>query len=116
VNIAGWALLTAVFGGLLLLVQRTERKRRNVTLGIMVLVGLITLGYANFRISTYCPLVIRGWCAFNVIRTPAAVIARNTILASIVSAVLLNIVFWVLFGRSNPPGTSESIQVFGMDD
>jgi ABC-type polysaccharide/polyol phosphate export permease len=116
VNTAGWVLLTAIFGGLLLLVQRTEKKRRNVTLAVMLFVGIIVWGYASYRMSSDCNQMIRIICATNLVRSPAAIIARNTLVLSVISAIVMNILFWILIGRSNPPGTSDSIQVFGMDD
>ncbi len=115
-NTAGWVLLTVTFGGLLLLVQRTERKRRMVTLAIMIFVGLITWRYAIYRLSNDCDQIFRAVCYSNLVRQPALAIAYNTLNLSLLTAVMLNIVFWVLIGRSNPPGTSDAIQVYGMDD
>jgi hypothetical protein len=116
VNTAGWLLLTAIFGGLLLVVQRAEQKRRNVTFAILAIVGAIVWGYANYRMSNDCTQTLKTVCVTLLVKAPAAVIARNTISAAVITSLVLNLLFWVLFGRYNPPGTSDSIQVFGMDD
>jgi hypothetical protein len=85
--------LTIIFTGLLLLIQRSERKRRLlVALVMLVPVELIR----RFTI-------IRGvegemWTALGI-------------------ALVLNFFFWLLIGRYNPVRKSEDeIQVFRMDD
>ncbi len=115
-NTGGWLALTGIFGFLMLLIQRTERKRRLVSLGVLAFVGLIVWRYAIYRISTDCDVTIRMLCSFNWIHQRFVTVAINTVNWSIVTAFVLNVLFWILFGRSNPPGSSDSIQVFGMND
>jgi predicted cobalt transporter CbtA len=122
VNTGGWLSLTAIFSILLLLVQRSERKRRMVTLVIMVVVAIIVWRYAIYRLSTECAVVSSVVCSFASVRGEIVPyeelrsIAVRTVNWSIVAALIFNLLFWVFIGRSNPPGTSDSIKVLGMDD
>lgn len=85
-------LLTFLIGLMLFLIQRSERKRRLVvTLG-MLLGGELIRRYVWFR-----DVHTEGWVA-------------------LVAAILLNFLFWALIGRYNPVGSSDRIQVIGMDD
>ncbi len=117
-NTSGWLLLTAIFSGLLLIIQRSERKRRLVTTIIMAFVALIVWRYAIFRMSSDCDLnpVFAQFCSFNWMRQRMTAAAVNTINLSLVAAFLFNLFFWVFIGRSNPPGSSDSIKVLGMND
>ncbi|MEP7284313.1 MAG: hypothetical protein ABI947_00935 [Chloroflexota bacterium] len=116
-NIGGWLLLSFLLGGLLLLVQRAEIKRRTATLTILAFVGFIVWRYAIYRMSGDCyETVFRAVCNTPWTRQWASVIATNTINWAIVTALIGNALFWILIGRSNPPGTSDSIQVFGAND
>ena len=115
-NTGGWLVLTVIFSLLLLLVQRSERKRRNVTAVVMFFVGVIVWRYAQYRLYLDCDGFTPIICSFQWVQQWAAPIAIVTINVSLLTAVLVNVVFWVLFGRSNPPGSSDSIQVFGMND
>jgi hypothetical protein len=116
INVGGWLLLSAIFGGLLLLVQRSERKRRNVSLVIVLFGGIIIWRYAIYRMSGDCAQLFQIVCANGFFRQRAGVIAVNTVNLSLVTALVFNLLFWVFIGRSNPPGSSDSIQVFGMND
>lgn len=86
------ALLTGLYGTLLLFTQRAERNRRLATLGFMAFCGLLVWRFANFRELS----AENNW--------------------GILAAVALNYLFWVLIGRRFPPGSSEDIYVWGMDD
>lgn len=116
INAGGWLLVSAVFAGLLLLVQRSERKRRNVSLVIVALGSVIIWRYAIYRMSGDCNQLFQIVCEKGFFRQRAEVIAVNTVNLSIVTALVFNLLFWVLIGRSNPPGSSDAIQVFGMND
>jgi len=83
--------LTAVFAVLLLIVQRAERKRRLVTLVVMLAGAELVRRY----------LVYRGWDTEG--------------LLAVFAALVLNLLFWLLIGRSNPPKSSDEIQVLGND-
>ena len=91
-NIGAVILLALTFGTMLMLIQRAEARRRLVVAIIMAFVGLLTQRYAAYR-----ELYTEALWGFIV-------------------AVILNLLFWVLIGRYNPPGTSDDIQVLGMDD
>ena len=121
-NTGGWLILTAIFSILLLLVQRSERKRRTVTIVIMAAVALIVWRYAIYRMSTECAVVSSVVCSFSYVRGQIVPyqelrsLAIRTVNWSIIAALIFNLLFWVLIGRSNPPGSSDSIKVLGMDD
>ncbi|MBZ0298441.1 MAG: hypothetical protein K8J31_01815 [Anaerolineae bacterium] len=86
-------LLAGLFSLLFFLVQRTELRRRRIATLVVVVVGLLTLYWANFRD-----------------------LGREFVY-SLLAALILNFLFWLLVGRYNPVGDSdESIQVIGMDD
>ena len=85
--------LTIIFTSLLMLIQRSERKRR-------LLVALVMLvPFELIRRFT----IIRG--------------VEGEMWAALVIALVLNFFFWLLIGRYNPVRKSEDeIQVIGMDD
>lgn len=83
--------LSVVYAALLLLVQRVEKSRRLLALFFMGFAGLMTWRTAEFR----------GYPAEN----DWAVLAGVT----------ANLVFWLIMGRRFPPGTSDSIEVYGME-
>lgn len=85
-------LLVLSFGTILLVIQRTEAKRRRVVMAIMFLV-LLVLGWL---------INIRGVWGEAVV--------------GLVIAAILNFLFYVLIGRYNPVGSSDDIHVLGMDD
>jgi uncharacterized membrane protein YjjB (DUF3815 family) len=85
-------LLTFVFGLVFLLIQRSERRRRLIVFLAFLVVGELIRRYAFYR---------------NV---------HTEVWAALIIALVLNILFWLLFGRYNPPHSSEEIQVIGLDD
>jgi len=116
VNWGGWLLLTVLFSGLMLIVQRAERKRRRVTFIIMALVGALVWRYALYRIGGLCDL--SSWstlCATLPLRQKADAIAEVTAIWSVIGAIVVNFLFWAFFGRYNPVGSSDSIKVYGLD-
>jgi hypothetical protein len=52
--------------------------------------------------------LIRRYVWFRDVHTEAWV--------ALAAAVVLNLLFWLLIGRYNPVGSSDRIQVIGMDD
>ena len=109
-------MLTVIYSALLLTVQRAERKRRIPALIILGIVGFIVARYAIYRMESDCtmffPLVCRiGWIPQQLINS-----ASTTLNLAILAALIFNLFFWVLIGRSNPPGSSDSIKVFGLDE
>lgn len=89
-NWEAWLGLTAVLAFLILLVQRTEPKRRRWIALLALAAGELVRRY----------IVYRGW------HTEGA--------WAFGAALVLNVLFWVLIGRSNPPRSSEDeIEVLG---
>lgn len=85
-------LLLVLISAPLMLVQRSEPKRRFV-------VFLLTL----------IPLeLIRRYIWYRDVHTEAAI--------AVTLALLLNFFYWVLIGRYNPVGSSDRIKVYGLDD
>jgi hypothetical protein len=85
-------LLTLAFGSMFFMIQRAEAKRRLVVALFMIVPGILIQRYANY-----------------------ADVHGETQLAFVI-ALILNLLFWLLIGRYNPPSSSDSIQVIGMDD
>jgi len=83
---------TIVLGVLIFFIQRTEAKRRLVVLIIMGIPFLLLRNLAVFR-----DVEREAWVGLAI-------------------ALVLNFLFWVLIGRYNPVGSSDQIQVLGMDD
>lgn len=86
-------IITLVFTLLLIVVQRTESGRRKLSLMLFVIIVLILRHNAFVRGDVH----------------------EETLIAVIVSLVL-SFLFWLFIGRYNPVGSSDSIQVIGMDD
>ena len=87
------ALIAIVASLLLIMIQRSERKRRRLVTGFVVI----------------CFLVIRH----NISIKPH--LNEETVLAFGIG-VLVSALFWLVIGRYNPVGSSDEIQVIGMDD
>ena len=90
----GAFLLLAVFiSAALLLIQRSEAKRRRLTAILMIFVGILAYYWANTRDLT------------------------TEFIVAVIAALVLNLVFWVLIGRYNPVKDSDDvIHVIGMDE
>lgn len=86
------ALLTAIIGGMLFIIQRAEAKKRLIVILIVLVVFELIRRYVWFR-------DVHGEALF-----------------AIVTSVVINFLFWALIGRYNPVGSSDRIQVLGMDD
>jgi hypothetical protein len=86
------ALLTVVMGAMMFFVQRAEPKRR-LLVAVVFLVGAELIR----RYVWYKELHTEAWVALGV-------------------ALLINFLFWLFIGRYNPVGSSDRIQVIGMDD
>jgi hypothetical protein len=85
-------LLTLFIGFMMFIVQRVEAKRR-----LIVAIGMLLGGE-----------LIRRYVWYRDLHAEA--------LFALVAAVVLNFLFWLLIGRYNPVGSSDRIQVLGMDD
>ncbi|MBE2268656.1 MAG: hypothetical protein IAE80_10540 [Anaerolinea sp.] len=86
------ALLTVAMGIMLLIVQRSERRRRLLVAVIMLGIGELIRRYVWYR-----GYHAEGWIALAL-------------------AVILNLLYFVLIGRYNPVGSSDRIHVYGLDD
>jgi branched-subunit amino acid ABC-type transport system permease component len=74
-------------------VQRTERKRRWIVALVAIgLIGLLTYRWGVYRSEL------------------------NTVLIAAGIALVLNITFWLVWGRHHPPGGEGEIKVLGMED
>jgi dipeptide/tripeptide permease len=85
-------LLSVAIGSLLFLLQRTEAKKRLIVLLIMLVAFELIRRYVWYR-------DVHGEALF-----------------AIIAALIFNFVFWLFIGRYNPVGSSDQIQVIGMDD
>jgi hypothetical protein len=84
--------LTFIIGVMLLIVQRVEAKRR-----LIIALGMLVGGELVRRYVWYRGVHSEAWVA-------------------LIAALVLNFLFWILIGRYNPVGSSDRIQVIGMDD
>jgi hypothetical protein len=84
--------ITIWLSALLFLYQRTEVSRRRFVLILLLVVGFLTQYWAAYR-----GLAGEFWLA-------------------LVIALVFNFAFWLLIGRYNPVGSSDEIEVMGMDD
>lgn len=85
-------LLSVSFGIMLMVVQRSERKRR-----LLVALGMLLIGEVIRRYVWYRGYHGEGWIALGV-------------------AFAFNVLFWIFIGRYNPVGSSDRIQVYTLDD
>ncbi len=81
--------ILVVLAGMILIVQRSDPKRRRFTFVVMLL-GFETVR----RYVLYRDLQTEGWVAFA-------------------AALVLNALYWILIGRSNPPHSGDEIEVLG---
>ena len=91
-NIGSTLALTFVISLMLFTIQRAE-SRRKLVVSFFVLIFLeLTRRYAWYRDL------------------------RTEWIVALIAAIILNFLFWILIGRYNPPGSSDDIQVLGLDD
>ena len=91
-DIGTTALLTVIFSLVFLLIQRSERKKR-----LVVLIAFLIIGELIRRYTFYRNVHSEAWL-------------------SLILALILNGLFWLFFGRYNPPKSSDEIEVIGLDD
>lgn len=85
-------IFTVLLSFLLFLIQRTEAKRRLLVILVVAIPAIL----------------IRNWIAYRDMEQEG--------LVALGLALLLNFLFWFLIGRYNPVGSSDDIEVLGMDD
>lgn len=93
-NVGLLVVFAFIFTLFLLIIQRSERKRRIL---VAVTLAIAAEVMRRFAINIYGKI------------DPEALIA-------FIIALILNLLFFILIGRYNPVGTSDEIQVIGMDD
>jgi uncharacterized membrane protein YjjB (DUF3815 family) len=93
VNTSNLIVLAVLFSIALLLLQRTERRRWWVT----ALVLIVPVGWLVYRWA-----IFRGQVSET--------------LAALGIAVGFNALFWLVYGRTHPPRSSDEITVIGMED
>ncbi|MCY3780439.1 MAG: hypothetical protein OXG78_09040 [Chloroflexi bacterium] len=87
------ALIAVTVTLLLLMIQRTEPKRRRLAIFVVVL----------------CSLVIRHNAFLK------GDLHDETLVAFLI-ALVLSLLFWLLIGRYNPVKSEDNVRVLGMDD
>jgi len=92
-NTNNLVVLTIIYSSILVMVQRTERKRKLIA----ILIALVPLGYATYQ--------------WGVLRDQMQVV----LLAAGI-ALGVNVLVWIVYGRRHPPGSSDSITVIGMEE
>lgn len=92
-NSSNLLVLSVIYSVALLLVLRTERKRK----WLAVLIMLAPIGYMTYQ--------------WGILKDQLDVVLAAAGIAS--SA---NLLFWILWGRRHPPGSTDSIHVVGMED
>ena len=85
-------LLALSFTVLFVMVQRAEVKRKRIVRRIAILLIVFIAWYAN------------------------TTSLQSEALIGFVIAVVISFLFWLLIGRYNPVGSSDTIRVLGMDD
>ena len=86
-------LIAVLVASLLIMIQRTEPKRRRLAT-IVVLPLLLVLRQYAFRKGD---------------------LHEETLIAFIIG-IVLSLLFWLLIGRYNPVGSDSEVKVIGMDD
>lgn len=85
--------LTIIFSLALLIFQRIERRR----LWMAGLLLVLPVGFLSWRWAIYKGQV-------------------QEMLTAAGAALALNVIFWLVYGRRHPPGSSDSITVIGTDE
>lgn len=116
INVGGWLLISLLLTILLIIVQRAERNRRVFTAVVMSGAAYLVIAYGVYRLSRECDQFIRGVCNLPQLRDQATLYAYQTINLAALTALILAFLFWLFVGRYNPPGSSESIRVLGLND
>jgi hypothetical protein len=92
-NIENLMVVTLIYSAALLMFQRTERRRKWLT----ALIALLPVGYMTYQ--------------WGILRRQS-----DVVLWAAGIALVFNLIFWIVWGRRHPPGTSDSIRVIGMED
>lgn len=82
-------LITVVFTTLLIIIQRTEDRKRKLMRGFVITMGILLMIRYELQGET---------------------------LLGYMFALIMSFLFWLLIGRYNAVGSSDEIKVYGMDD
>lgn len=86
-------LITIAASLLLIMIQRSERKRRRLAAVVALLCFLVIRHNVSIKPHLYEETVVAFGIGF-----------------------VISALFWLLIGRYNPVGSSDDIEVIGMDD
>lgn len=92
-NIGYIALISVTFAILFVVIQRTEKTKRRISWGLLVLGVILVRHVALVKNDLHL----------------------ESLLGFIIGAIL-SFLFWMLIGQYNPVGSSDAIHVIGMDD
>lgn len=92
-NTSNLTVLAVIFTAVLMLVQRTERRRWWLT----ALILIVPVGFLTYRWAIYRGQITETLTALGI-------------------AAVLNALFWLVYGRRHPPLSSDDIRVIGMED
>ncbi len=88
-----FGLISVLVAALLVMIQRTEPKRRKLAAFVVAPMLLVIRQYAFWKRDLHL----------------------ETLLAFIIG-IALSLLFWLLIGRYNPVGKDSEVKVIGMDD
>ena len=91
-NTEYFLIFLVIITALLLIIQRTDPNKRRLVIFVMLLPALLLRNFANYRDVS------------------------SEALTALWVAIFLNVMFWLLIGRYNPPRSSDEIKVLGLDD
>ncbi len=86
-------LIAVLVAALLVMIQRTEPKRRRLAAFVVAPILLVIRQYAFLKRDLH----------------------EETLLAFVIG-IVLSLLFWLLIGRYNPVGSDCEVKVIGMDD
>lgn len=92
-NTGNLVFLAIVITLLLLAIQRAEARRRLLTAAVLI----VPVGWLVYRWAIYRRQV------------------TEALIAGVIGLVL-NMLFWIAYGRKHPPGSSDEIHVIGIED
>ncbi len=87
-NLGGWLLLTVLFSGIFLVIQRAERKRRLLTAIIMLIMAGVIWSYGIYRISGDCDMFWQVLCRVPIVTVRFHSIAVTTTFWSVGAALI----------------------------
>ncbi len=108
--------LTLFISGMLLFIQRAEKKRRLLVILIMLIPAELIRRYVFYASA---PLLVAPFTDVMGVLLKRYGFHRDIhqeAWVALILAFVLNVLFWLFIGRYNPVHSSDEIQVIGMDD